>query len=291
MNTQATQYLKTLDRSPRTIQTYTWALSFYFNVAGDILSDAAYEKFLLAISKMKPSTKRVMRSAVMRMYEFCEVGDSSKRSRLNGHYMQKIKTKPVTFDRDGVEKIITYCESLDSGLIELRDKAFVITLADSGFRISELCDLKRGDIDWRDERVMVTGKGDKTAIVRLSKRSLSSLKSYLTARAAIDGGSGKALGTLPLFIQHGNVSTIKQMTHDGMRKSVKARMREAGANVRIHDFRHYFVTMVMLASNGNLKMAQELARHESTVTTQRYAHFANSELDKNYDSIFNKAAS
>jgi integrase/recombinase XerC len=45
--------------------------------------------------------------------------------------------------------------------------------------------------------------------------------------------------------------------------------------------------MVMLASDGNLKMAQELARHESTQTTQRYAHFSKSELDANYDKIFN----
>jgi integrase len=288
MNQQATQYLKTLDRSPRTISTYTWALSHYFNVAGEDLSDEAYEKFLSSIRKMKPSTKRVLRSAVMRFYDFCEIGDPARRAKLNSHYTQTIKTKPVMFDRDAIENIITHCETLHNGLIELRDKAFIITLADSGFRISELCDLKRGDIDWRDERVMVTGKGDKTATVRLSNRSLSALKGYLDARAKLDGGSGKALGTLPLFAQHGNVSRIKPMTHDGMRKSVKARMKEVGVNVRVHDFRHYFVTMVMLASGGNLKLAQELARHESTVTTQRYAHFANAELDKNYDEIFNK---
>ena len=135
---------------------------------------------------------------------------------------------------------------------------------------------------------MVTGKGEKTAVVRLSKRSLAALKAYLLERQGYAWETGKPLGSTPLFIQHGKVHTIKQMTTDGMRKSLKLRMMEAGVNVRVHDFRHYFVTMVMLSSNGNLKLAQELARHESVQTTQRYAHFANSDLDENYNVIFNK---
>jgi site-specific recombinase XerD len=56
--------------------------------------------------------------------------------------------------------------------------------------------------------------------------------------------------------------------------------------VRIHDFRHYFVTMTYLAK-GNLKLSQELARHESINTTNRYAHFG-SETDVAYDEIFNR---
>jgi len=74
-----------------------------------------------------------------------------------------------------------------------------------------------------------------------------------------------------------------------MWKAVKSRIEEAGIErsaVRIHDFRHYFVTMTYMAL-GDLKMSQELARHDSITTTNRYAHF-NSEADKAYDDIFNK---
>jgi site-specific recombinase XerD len=145
-------------------------------------------------------------------------------------------------------------------------------------------------VDWQEERVMITGKGDKMAVVRLSHRSVTALKDYLVMRAKMDGESGKPLNSLPLFAHHDKTKKVKQMSIDGMRQAIKLRMKEAGARVRIHDFRHYFVTMVMIASDGNLKLAQELARHESTQTTQRYAHFTNSELDKNYDQIFNRAA-
>jgi integrase len=287
---QAEKYLSTLDRLTNTVRTYRWALSYYFQIAGETLNDESYEHFMAVIRNLSPSSKRVLRSAVMGLYEFCEVGDPTKRAKLNKHYMRKIKTKPVVFDRAGVEKIISHCETLRSDLMELRDRAFVLTLADTGFRISELCSLKRGDIDWQDERVMITGKGEKTAVVRFSRRAIAALNEYLLARAKMDGSSGKPLNSLPLFARHRRINKVKPISIDGMRKAVKQRMKEAGARVRIHDFRHYFVTMVMLASEGNLKLAQELARHESTSTTQRYAHFTSTELDENYDKIFNQAA-
>jgi site-specific recombinase XerC len=45
------------------------------------------------------------------------------------------------------------------------------------------------------------------------------------------------------------------------------------------------VTTVLRAS-GNLKLAQELARHSNIQVTQRYAHLSDDELDKGYYEIF-----
>jgi site-specific recombinase XerD len=288
MNDQAEKYISTLDRLPKTLKTYRWALEYYFKKVGSELNDDAYEKFLGMIKNLSPSTKRVLLSAVMGLYTFCEAGNPAKREKLNEHYTRNVKPKPVNFDRLAVEKIICHCEALRGDLLSLRDRAFVLTLADTGLRISELSGLTRGEIDWQEERVMITGKGDKTAIVRFSHRSITALRDYLAVRAQLDGKSGKPLGSLPLFAQHGNVKKIKAMTVDGMRKAIKQRMKEAGARVRIHDFRHYFVTVIIVVSKGNMKIAQELARHESTQTTHRYAHFTKSELDSSYDQIFNQ---
>jgi site-specific recombinase XerC len=52
-----------------------------------------------------------------------------------------------------------------------------------------------------------------------------------------------------------------------------------------HSFRYYFVTTILRAS-GNLKLAQELARHSNIQITQRYAHLSDDELDKGYYEIF-----
>ncbi len=77
---------------------------------------------------------------------------------------------------------------------------------------------------------------------------------------------------------------IKPITTTTGRNIVSEYVRQAlgeNAEGRItpHSFRHYFVTTVLRAS-GNLKLAQELARHANIQVTQRYAHLSDDELDK-----------
>ena len=197
-----------------------------------------------------------------------------------------------------MEKVLAYCQSLNgdassprANLEALRDKAFVLTLVDTGLRISEACALKRSDMDWLEARAIIIGKGDKQAIIRFSNRSIESLKSYLHARSSVEPNSRTPLGSQPVFARHDIRASkkIRSITAGGMWKAIKSRVEEAGIErsaVRIHDFRHYFVTMTYLAK-GDLKLSQELARHESIATTNRYAHFG-SEADKAYDEIFNR---
>ena len=64
---------------------------------------------------------------------------------------------------------------------------------------------------------------------------------------------------------------------------------EAIGTITPHSFRHYFVTTVLQGSGGNLKLAQELARHKNIAVTQRYAHLSDEELDKSYWDIFDEA--
>ena len=64
-------------------------------------------------------------------------------------------------------------------------------------------------------------------------------------------------------------------------------MINAVGTITPHSFRHYFVTVVLRAT-GNLKIAQELARHRNIAVTQRYAHLNDDELDKAYGGIFDE---
>jgi len=177
-------------------------------------------------------------------------------------------------------------------LRDLRDRAFLITLADTGLRVHEACGLRRGDLDWNEGRAIIIGKGNKQAVVRFSQRSLQALRDYLSARARLDGGSGRPLAALPLFARHdkGAGKKIKPITTATGRNIVAARVEqilgfEAAGTITPHSFRHYFVTRVLQAS-GNLKLAQELARHTNIAVTQRYAHLSDDELDKGYYEAF-----
>jgi integrase len=206
------------------------------------------------------------------------------------------------FPRDEIEKVLLFVNNITNSLSDdrdlrlraMRDRAFMLTLADTGLRVHEACNLRRGDIDWNEGRAVIIGKGNKQAVVRFSRRSLGALKDYLSARAVVDGASGRPLPSLPLFARHdkGAGKKVKPITTTTGRNIVSERVRqalgdEAEGRITPHSFRHYFVTTVLRAS-GNLKLAQELARHASIQVTQRYAHLSNDELDKGYHDIFEK---
>ena len=174
----------------------------------------------------------------------------------------------------------------------LRDRAFLLTLADTGLRVHEACDLRRGDVDRNEGRAVIIGKGDKQAVVRFSSRALRTLRDYLSARSQLDGASNRPLTALPLFARHdkGAGKKVKPISTATGRNIVKDRVRQALGDDAVgtitpHSFRHYFVTTVLRAS-GNLKLAQELARHSNIQVTQRYAHLSDDELDKGYYDIF-----
>jgi integrase/recombinase XerC len=108
----------------------------------------------------------------------------------------------------------------------------------------------------------------------------------------LDGSSGKSLSALPLFSRHdkGAGKKIKSMTTGTGRNIVNQRVGEtlgaqAVGSITPHSFRHFFVTRVLQAS-GNLKLAQELARHQNIAVTTRYAHLSDDELDKGYWDVF-----
>jgi integrase len=204
------------------------------------------------------------------------------------------------FPKSAIEKVLDYAAGLNllettdpnEHLINLRDRAFLLTLADTGLRVHEACNLRRGDIDWDEYRAVIIGKGNREAVLRFSRRSIIALKDYLRLRAELDGGSGKALAALPVFARHdkGSGKKVKPISTTTGREIVNQRVAEAVGpeavgSITPHSFRHYFVTTVLLAS-GNLKLAQELARHQNIAVTQRYSHLSDAELDKKYLEIF-----
>ncbi|MBK9926972.1 MAG: tyrosine-type recombinase/integrase [Anaerolineales bacterium] len=175
-----------------------------------------------------------------------------------------------------------------------RDRAFLLTLADTGFRVHEACNLRRGDVDWNEGRAIIIGKGNKQAVVRFTARSMQAIKEYLSQRAALDGNSGKQLTSLPLFARHdkGAGKKIKPITPTTGRNIVSERVeqflgKEMVGKITPHSFRHYFVTSV-LRGTGNLRYAQALARHENIETTKRYTHLTDDELDKAYYEVFER---
>jgi site-specific recombinase XerD len=196
MKEKIEDFLSTLKRQKTTIASYQYALRRFVEVVGvdAELNTETYIKFLTSIKELSPSTSRIWRTAVLKFYQFCKAGNLVELKEATDHYTNKPGRRIVNFNRESVEKVIAYCEvlnvdastTLSANLESLRDRAFVLTLVDTGLRISEACALKRGDIDWMEGRAIIIGKGDKQAVIRFSNRSLEALKAYLHARAVVD---------------------------------------------------------------------------------------------------------
>ena len=314
------RYLDTvkLARSENTARTYANALQFFTQVLEvrnhspekTQISELTEEAVIWTVSALNvyaPTTERLYLAALTGFYEFLAAehlaGINLPRLRL---LIRQRARRPgqrlPQFPREEIEQLIETVENYAQLSFEnekeqlraLRERAFLVTLADTGLRVHEACALRRGDVDWNEGRAIIIGKGDKQALIRFSTRSMQALKDYLNARQKLDGASGRPLPSLPLFARHdkGTGSKIKPITTATGRNIVTDAVRrtlgeDAVGRITPHSFRHYFVTTVLRAS-GNLKMAQELARHANIAVTQRYAHLSDDELDRGYYEIFDK---
>jgi integrase/recombinase XerC len=270
-----------------------------------VLPEDALTWFIAVLKVYSPTTERLYLTALTGFYEYlsaerlCEINLPRIRMLIRQRARKPGQRLPQ-FPYTNIEIILEYANNIAltaapdhvNQLINLRDRAFLLTLADTGLRVHEACALRRGDVDWNEGRAVIIGKGNQQAVVRFSRRSLKAIRDYLSSRASLDGASGRTLASLPLFARHdrGAGKKIKPITTTTGRNIVTQRVGEAlGAEaigtITPHSFRHYFVTVVLRAS-GNLKLAQELARHKNIAVTQRYAHLSDDELDKGYWDIF-----
>jgi len=314
-----------LARSKQTMLTYRNALRVFREVLTKRMLDPSttpIEKLTedlispLAgyLKTYSPATEQVYMQAVKGFFEYVDSEHMAviNQSRVRVLIRQRSRRPGFRFPQfpmDDIERLLAQVENVET-LIALtvdeeqsnarlrayRDRAFILTLADTGFRVHEACKLRRGDVDWNEQRAIIIGKGDKQAVVRFTTRSIQAIKDYLSLRASLDGNSGRQLTSLPIFARHdkGAGKKVKPMTPTTGRRIVQERVaqllgREMVGRITPHSFRHYFVTSV-LRGTGNLRYAQELARHKNIEVTQRYTHLTNDELDKAYYEVFEKGA-
>jgi integrase/recombinase XerC len=311
----------TLSRSANTARTYKNALNAFSQALEENHLDPCQDSitklqedsviwFAAYLKSYSPTTERLYLTAVNGFFEFLAaerlLDPNLPRVRmLIRQRARRVGQRLPQFPKSDIENVLDYANNLALKPAEddmeklrfLRDRAFVITLANTGMRVHEACGLRRGDIDWNEGKAVIIGKGDQQAVVRFSKQTMRVLEDYLRARQEKDGDSGRSLTSLPLFARHdkGAGKKIKPITTTTGRNivadSVAAALGpEAKGTITPHSFRHYFVTTVLQGSGGNLKLAQELARHKNISVTQRYAHLTDDELDRGYYEIFEKSS-
>ncbi len=316
------RYLKQIKRgkSQRTATAYAQGLKAFaacmaqseaeinFDQVGiDTLSPLWIETFLNQLHKQSISTEHLYTTAVAGFYRYVAAQEWTvlNLSTLDFEMSQRRSQgkRLHVFPEGDVEKLLAFMQKevayptkkRTEKLTIHRDTALLITLADTGLRVSEACGLRRGDLDWERNRAIIIGKGDKQAIVRFSGRSLQHIDNYLTVRSELDLKQGRQ-NVLPIFARHDKkagkrVLPISPRTAENIvdKYVIKALGEEARGTITPHTFRHYFVTRA--ARQHDILLAQNLARHESINTTSGYTHLTETEVDEAYVAVFDNPES
>ncbi|MCL5410461.1 MAG: tyrosine-type recombinase/integrase [Patescibacteria group bacterium] len=162
----------------------------------------------------------------------------------------------------------------------LRDKAILDLFFSTGLRVSELCSLKKDDINLKKPEFSIKGKGGKIRVVFLDENARLSLQKYLNIRTDQSDY---------LFVSYGHTSNKsetrnpksenKGITPRSVQRMIKKYAKASGITKIItpHSLRHTFATD-LLFSGSDLRAVQSLLGHENIATTQIYTHVTDKNL-------------
>jgi len=153
---------------------------------------------------------------------------------------------------------------------DLRNRAIILTLLDTGLRASELVDLNPDDLNLDRGNVLVRqGKGRKPRTVFVGKRTRKALRAYMLAHTWPDSA---------LFVSYRG----RKLTYDGLRQIVKELARKAGVNPpKLHSFRRFFA-LEYLRNGGDIFTLQRLMGHSDIQILRRYLNQLDEDLERGH---------
>lgn len=133
-----------------------------------------------------------------------------------------------------------------------RTRMMVLLAALAGLRVHEIAKVRGCDVDLDSCALTVAGKGGKTAILPLHEAILDAAHLFPTTGY-----------WFPSYQREGPVLP------SAVGKAIKSAMNRAGCDTTPHQLRHGFGTS-LLNNGANLRVVQELMRHDSIASTQIY---------------------
>lgn len=150
-------------------------------------------------------------------------------------------------------------KKLRDNTTNLRDAALVEFLLSTGCRVSEVCSVNRSDIDFKQQKLIVNGKGSKQRTVYLDDVTCMVLQNYLRTRKDFSPA---------LFIGKGS----DRLTADGIRRALNTIAEKAGVEgVHPHRFRRTLATN-LIDHGMSIQEVAAILGHDKLDTTMTYVY-------------------
>ncbi|MCA9905116.1 MAG: tyrosine-type recombinase/integrase [Anaerolineae bacterium] len=183
------------------------------------------------------------------------------------------RDEPKAYAVEDLQRLLTATAGDDPA--DLRNRAIILFLADTGCRVAGVAGLKLADLDMDRRIAKVTEKGSKSRKVPFSQPTAAALAAWLAVRPA----------NTPYVWSGVARSSRDHLSAEGIRQMLKRVGRKAGVTgpVNPHSFRHGFAREY-LSSGGDLATLADLLGHSDVqVTWNSYAIFRTSELQAKHD--------
>jgi len=161
----------------------------------------------------------------------------------------------------------------------LRDKAILETLYAAGVRVSELVGLDMEDVDWDEEYLKITGKGNKERLVPMGSKARDALVNYVKHGRNIILQKNQVQNNA-LFLN----KFASRLSGRSVRNIINKYVDEVALTQKVspHTLRHSFATH-LLNGGADLRSVQELLGHVKLSTTQIYTHLTKEKIKSIYN--------
>ena len=194
----------------------------------------------------------------------------------------KVQKLPSTLSVDEVTRLIETPDT--SKPLGMRNRAILEVMYATGLRVSELIEIKLGDLHLSIGLLQTIGKGDKERIIPLGDYAIQWIERYMNeARPQLIKNHPNETH---LFVNHHG----EPLSRQGIWKNLKQIVREAQIekNITPHTLRHSFATH-LLENGADLRIVQELLGHADISTTQIYTHITKQRMADVYKEHFPRA--
>lgn len=278
--------------SPNTIVSYRTDLEEYLSYLED-RNETSWEVDYLVVDaflatqkdkgKATTSISRMI-SSLRKFYQWLLRQDIIERDPLVKIDSPKSERRlPTALSEEEVTKLLDAPDTKTR--LGIRDRAMLEVLYATGMRVSELINLRTGDIHSELKIIRVLGKGSKERLVPITEVALSWLEKYqkdVRENQVLKSGQF----TDVIFLNnHG-----RQLTRQAVWQKIKKYCQLIGItkNVTPHTLRHTFATH-LLENGADLRVVQEILGHSDITTTQIYTNLTQKHILEVYNQAHPRA--